>query len=215
MSEKIKSATPALLRVALGLLLLGLVAGAPAGLYASTPPSPCYDFVTGGGWFTPRSPEEPTATRNINFGFNAGFKGQNQTVENGHFNLVDRNPVFNSEGAKVYDEIHIDSTSIVAGSYGAYSGGGVAADRFFDITAKVNGVDGYMFHIEVVDTGEPGNAPKGQDRIIVSGPTQCPPGGCFGYRADSGGFPGTPPPSDGIDGGNIQIHKPCDGVNPR
>ncbi|HEY2943250.1 MAG TPA: post-COAP-1 domain-containing protein [Vicinamibacteria bacterium] len=215
MSEKIKSATPALLRVALGLLLLGLVAGAPAGLYASTPPSPCYDFVTGGGWFTPRSPEEPTATRKINFGFNAGFKGQNQTVENGHFNLVDRNPVFNSEGAKVYDEIHIDSTSIVAGSYGAYSGGGVAADRFFQITAKVNGVDGYTFLIEVVDTGEPGNAPKGQDRIIVSGPTECPPGGCFGYRADSGGFPGTPPPSDGIDGGNIQIHKPCDGVNPR
>lgn len=153
-------------------------------------PSPCMDFVTGGGFFFFGLPKQ------ANFGFNAGFKGPNQTAPSGHLNYIDHN-----------DGMHVSSTSV--DSYEGFACGdacGDCADRVFGGTAKVNGVPGYTYLVEVIDAGEPGRHDR--FRITVTGP------GGFFYTADSGdGFPCCP--ADGIDGGNIQIHKPCNGISPK
>ncbi|PYT06225.1 MAG: hypothetical protein DMF49_11835 [Acidobacteria bacterium] len=163
-------------------------------------PSPCYDFVTGGGWFTPT----PLGIGKANFGFNAGYKnGEPPPPLMGELNYIDHN-----------NGMHVHSTSVDA-YYGFNCfdacAGKDCADRQFFGDATVNGVPGYRYGVEVIDDGEPGNVPKGHDRFIinVTGPD-------ISYHADSGGAPNAcTPPSDGIDGGNIQIHKPCNGVNPK
>lgn len=150
-------------------------------------PSPCFDFVTGGGWFAPAGAGPDRA----NFGFNAGFKGPNQTEPSGHLNYIDHN-----------DGMHVSSTSV--DTYEAFACEPDCADRRFTGTAKVNGVSGFSYAVEVIDAGEPGNAPKGKDRFII---TVSGPG--LGYHADSGGFGSCSGDSCGIDGGNIEIHKSC------
>ena len=77
------------------------------------------------------------------------------------------------------------------------------ADRFFGGDAEVNGVPGFLYSVEVLDGGEPGNAPKGEDRFIIAVSN--------GYQADSGGigFQNPATGQTGIDNGNIKIHKNC------
>lgn len=164
------------------------------------PPENCYDFVTGGGWFAPTSLGGDRA----NFGFNAGYKnGAPPPPLRGELNYIDHNA-----------GLHVHSTSVdTYAAYGCFDAvhQRECADRVFSGSAEVNGVPGFSYTVEVVDDGEPGNVPKGWDRFIisVSGPG-------FAYHADSGGAPSAfTPPSDGIDGGNIQIHKACNGVNPK
>ena len=53
------------------LVLTGVAVLLPGrGAEAWPPPSNCFDFVTGGGWFTPT----PLGNDKANFGFNAGYK---------------------------------------------------------------------------------------------------------------------------------------------
>lgn len=184
------------------LLLAGAAVSLPGYESEAHPvPSPCFDFVTGGGWLTPT----PSGNDHANFGFEAGYKnGAPPPPLMGNLNYIDHNT-----------GMHVKATSV--DTYDAFScfdavHGIECADRTFSGSAEVNGVAGYSYRAEVVDDGEPGNVPKGHDRFIltVSGP------GGFSYHADSGGAPNAfTPPSDGIDGGNIQIHKPCNGVNPQ
>ncbi len=191
-----------IIRVAgLVLLLTGVAVSLPGPDSEAHPvPSPCFDFVTGGGWFTPT----PEGDAKANFGFEAGYKnGEPPPPLMGNLNYIDHNT-----------GMHVKATSV--DTYTAYAcfdavHGVECADRAFTGSAEVNGAPGYSYTAEVVDDGEPGNTPKGWDRFIltVSGPG-------LSYRADSGGAPDDfIPPSDGIDGGNIQIHKPCNGINPK
>jgi hypothetical protein len=191
---KIESATPRLFRVALGILVLGLLSGGTNNVDGAVS-NPCYDFVTGGGWFSPTGVPGPGRA---NFGFNAGYKsGEPPPPLRGEFDYIDHN-----------NGMHAKATSV--DSYGGFNcfEEKACADRFFEGKAEINGVPGFDYRVEVIDDGEPGNAPKGDDRIIVSFSN--------GYLADSGGvFRHNPPDQNGIDGGNIQVHKPCDGVNPK
>lgn len=182
------------LALALGVALVS-VYWIPSLLYAHPVPNPCYDFVTGGGWFAPT----PLGPGRANFGFNAGYRTEGGELK-GHLNYIDHNT-----------GLHVSSTSVDAyGGFNCNENGKECADRSFQGSAKVNGNDGYYYLVEVIDTGEPGNAPKGRDRfrIVVSGPD-------LGYTADSGGAFSCSGDACGIDGGNIQIHKPCNGVNPQ
>ncbi len=182
---------------AAGLLASALALGAHI-VHAWAPPPNCYDFVTGGGWFTPTG---SPGTDQANFGFNAGYKnGAPPPPLEAHFEFIDHNT-----GMKV----HING----ADSYAAYScndrDGNDCADRVItgSSQAEIDGVGGYGYSIEVVDDGEPGNVPKGHDRFRITLTN--------GYAADSGGAPNMyASPSDGIDGGNIQIHKSCT-ANPK
>jgi hypothetical protein len=180
----------------LGLLAAALVVIVWQRASAHPVPSPCHDFVTGGGFFFGSS----AGPDRVNFGGNAGFKGPNQTAPSGHWNLVDHN-----------NQLHFSTLTI--DTYNGFNcfcaedqpGGGPCSDRVFTGTGRVKVgrlETDVSYTIEVIDTGEPGNKPKGADRFIASLSN--------GYHADSGGCP-----LDGIDGGNIQIHKPCDGVNPK
>jgi len=177
------------------LLLVVLTAWLSTGTAeAWPPPSPCLDFVTGGGWFSPT----PLGSDKANFGFEAGYKNTNQPLR-GNLNYIDHN-----------NGMHVKATSV--DTYEAFSctdfNGNECADRVFTGSAEVNGASGYSYTAEVIDDGEPGNVPKGHDRfrLSVSGPG-------LSYIADSGGAPAVGP-TDGIDGGNIQIHKSC-GANPK
>jgi hypothetical protein len=190
---KIESATPRLFRVALGMLVLGLLSGGTNNVDGAVP-NPCYDFVTGGGWFSPT----PLGPGRANFGFNAGYKnGEPPPPLRGELDYIDHN-----------NGMHVKATSV--DSYVGFNcneNGKDCADRVFEGGAEINGVGGFGYTVEVIDHGEPGNAPKGDDRIIVSLSN--------GYYADSGGaFLHNPPDQNGIDGGNIQVHKPCNGVSP-
>lgn len=187
--------------VGLALFLAGVAVLLPGdGAEAHQPPQNCFDFVTGGGWFAPTS----LGGGQANFGFNAGFKsGAPPPPLQGELNYIDHNT-----------GLHVHSTSV--DTYDAFNCFDAVhqrdcADRVFSGSAEVNGAPGFSYSVEVVDDGEPGNVPKGSDRFIisVSGPA-------FAYHADSGGAPDAfTSPSDGIDGGNIQIHKACNGINPQ
>ncbi|MBI4638169.1 MAG: hypothetical protein HY727_17675 [Candidatus Rokubacteria bacterium] len=187
-------------------LLTGVAVSMPGHDSEAHPvPSPCFDFVTGGGWFAPTPDSDPdNPNQRANFGFEAGYKnGEPPPPLMGNLNYIDHNT-----------GMHVKATSV--DTYDAFAcfdtvHNTECADRTFSGSAQVNGVAGYAYRAEVVDDGEPGNVPKGHDRFII---TVSGPG--LSYHADSGGAPSAfTPPSDGIDGGNIQIHKPCNGVNPK
>ena len=183
----------AIIRIAgLVLLLAGVAVLLPGdGTEAWTVPANCYDFTTGGGWFTPT----PSGNDKANFGFEVGYKnGPPPPPLRGNLNYIDHNT-----------GMHVKATSV--DTYTAYSctdaSGRDCDDRAFSGSATVNGATGYSYAAEVIDDGEPGNKPKGHDRFMltVSGP------GLF-YTADSGGAPCTAS-TCGIDGGNIEVHKEC------
>lgn len=170
------------------LLLMAVSASVPnPNAEAWVPPSPCFDFVTGGGWFTPT----PLGSAQANFGFEAGYKnGPPPPPLMGNLNYIDHNT-----------GMHVKVTSV--DTYEAFAcSSPCQGDRAFTGKAEIDGVPGFTYRVEVIDAGEPGNAPKGQDRFIITLSN--------GYHADSGGFGfQNPPDQTGIDGGNIQIHKPC------
>lgn len=178
-----------LIRIAALVGLVGAVtATAPAPPAAAhVVPSPCFDFVTGGGWFAPAG----SGPERANFGFEVGFKnGAPPPPLMGELNFIDHNT-----------GMHVKITSV--DTYDAVPcSAPCEGDRTFTGSAEINGVPGFSYRVEVIDAGEPGNAPKGQDRFIITLSN--------GYHADSGGFGFmNPPDQTGIDGGNIQIHKPC------
>lgn len=180
----------------LAFLLLGVLVSVPDRAADAHPvPNPCFDFVTGGGWFQPAGDGPDQA----NFGFNFGYKnGEPPPPLQVHINYIDHNT-----GRHVKINGADDAT---------YEATSERCRAVLGSNAESNGETGLSYVVEVCDNGEPGNAPKGNDRfrIVLSN----------GYSADSGGYPvcsGDPDPDAvcGIDGGNIQLHKSCTGVDPK
>jgi hypothetical protein len=165
----------------MGLILLLVGALGPTAIrdaHAEGVPGPCHDFVTGGGWFL-----WPAGTDNrSNFGFNAGYKSENDTTLQGQLNYIGRN----ADGS----QIHVQSTSVTVYDDLASN------RRVFAGEARINQGSGWQagyYTVVVWDFGEPGRC----DRFIIEVRNG---EGATVHDADS--FPE-------LEGGNIQIHKPC------
>src|SRR3989454_6844964 len=96
------------------------------------PTPPCFDFMTGGGWF-------PVGNNKADFGFNAGYKPGSSTPEI-HFNYIDHN-----------SGMQMKATSI-----SVYKTGDTATTRHMEGNAEINGVSGFTYKIDAADNGEPG-----------------------------------------------------------
>lgn len=149
----------------------------------------CFDFVTGGGWFEPRFEGGPP--KRVNFGFNAGYRSPGGPLL-GHFNLVDHN-----------DGTHVKGTSV-----DSYFPLDRAEDpcRMFGGEATFNDAGGYRYFVEVCDYGEPGRDDR--IRVLVYGPDRSEV--YFADDRDSAKICDAGEPRCGdLDGGNLQLHKPC------
>lgn len=145
----------------------------------------CFDFVTGGGWFEPPFKDSSNPTTRANFGFNAGSRNGTAEDVKGHFNLVDHErPNIHVQGTGVDHYFVVDANC-----------------RFFAGPAEFNKVPGFRYDVFTCDYGEPGRNDRISVRVYVN-PDQPV------YFASN--HDGTPAPHGGeLDGGNIQIHKPC------
>lgn len=164
--------------------LISALAITGAALYVKTTkawpvPSPCFDFVTGGGWFT-------WENSRANFGFNAGYRSKNGDLI-GHLNYVDHNT-----------GMHVEGTTV--DSYVGFTCEG-CADRVFQGDATIDGVPGYRYLVEMTDAGEPGRS----DLFHIALST----GYCADSRYTGGGCGGFVNLDAVLEGGNLQIHKPC------
>jgi len=160
------------------LLASGLMLGLPA--LAAGQQAQCFDFVTGGGWLSPRSSSEPAATAHVNFGFNAGSRTPGGPLK-GNFNLVDHN-----------NGNHIEGKDVT--SYTALSGDPDHC-RVFGGPATINGATGHTYSVQVCDYGEPGR--NDGIEVKVDG----------GVYASNHSTTCTPEPFCGsLNGGNIQLH---------
>jgi len=150
----------------------------------------CHDFVTGGGWFEPRFEGGPP--ERVNFGFNAGYRTTDGALL-GHVNFVDHN-----------DGTHIEGVNV--DTY-ARLGDPQSLCRMFEGDAKVDGAEGFRYHVEVCDYGEPGRDDRFRIMVFTADGTET-------YFADDSDSSKTCAPDEprcgDLDGGNIQIHKNCD-----
>ena len=161
----------------------------PKALFVHEQPE-CFDFVTGGGWFEPRFEGGPPDR--VNFGFNAGYRTIGGELK-GHVNVVDHN----------------DGTHIKGLNVDAYwrLGDPQSLCRMFQGDAEMNGTTGLRYHVEVCDYGEPGRDDR--FRIIVMDAA----GNQLYFADDSSSAKvcdANEPRCGDLDGGNIQLHKPCD-----
>jgi len=145
---------------ACAVLLVGVVSFLP-NHEAHAQATACFDFTTGGGWFT-----SPFGNGKANFGFNAGYKNGPDSPLQGEFNLVD----------------HVGNVTIKMLTIDTYGGEGNGTghrcsptqicDRFWTGTAEITFPDTAFvcsFFVEVVDRGSPGR----KDSIHVT---------CDGYN---------------------------------
>ncbi|MBI4168786.1 MAG: hypothetical protein HY510_02470 [Acidobacteria bacterium] len=161
----------------------------PRALFVHEQPE-CFDFVTGGGWFEPRYEGGPPSR--VNFGFNAGYRTVGGELK-GHVNVVDHNDGTHIKGVNVDTYFRLGDPQSLC--------------RMFEGDAEMNGTTGLRYHVEVCDYGEPGRDDR--FRIMVFGAD-----GSELYFADDSSSakvcdPDEPRCGD-LDGGNIQLHKPCD-----
>jgi hypothetical protein len=142
---------------------------------------PC-DFVTGGGWIqgqgTPLEENEPSflpVGAKANFGVGGGVKNG---AFWGHLEYTDHS---------TSPPMQVHGTSVTA-----YFADPSDPDhkRTINGTARINGVDGFTYEVEVADFQEPG---RGVDEFTISLSN--------GYEA------GTNYGDGPIQGGNIQLHK--------
>ena len=162
----------------------------PRALYVWSQPE-CRDFVTGGGWFEPRFEGGPP--ERVNFGFNAGFR----TVDGallGHVNFVDHNDGTHIKGVNVDTYFRLGDPQSLC--------------RMFEGDAEMNGTPGFRYHVEVCDYGEPGRDDRFRIMVFAAD-------GSEAYFADDSSSAKTCDPNEprcgDLDGGNIQLHKNCDG----
>jgi len=161
----------------------------PKALFVHEQPE-CFDFVTGGGWFEPRFEGGPP--QRVNFGFNAGYRTTGGELK-GHVNFVDHN----------------DGTHIKGLNVDAYwrLGDPQSLCRMFQGDAEMNGTTGLRYHVEVCDYGEPGRDDRFRIIVMDAAGTQL-------YFADDSSSAkvcdANEPRCGDLDGGNIQLHKPCD-----
>jgi hypothetical protein len=152
-----------------------VVAGEPASASINPPPVntvPC-DFVTGGGWILGSGTSSLAAGTKANFGVGGG-------VKNGAFwgHLE-----YNDHSTSPPMQVH--GTSVTGYFLGTTPNG-----RIITGTARINGVDGFTYMVEVTDNAEPG---RGVDEFSIS--------------LSSGYVAGTEYGDGPIAGGNIQLHK--------
>jgi hypothetical protein len=161
----------------------------PRALFVHEQPE-CFDFVTGGGWFEPRFEGGPPLR--VNFGFNAGYRTIGGELK-GHVNVVDHN----------------DGTHIKGLNVDAYwrLGDPQSLCRMFEGDAEMNGTTGLRYHVEVCDYGEPGRDDRFRIMVFAADGTAL-------YFADDSSSAkvcdANEPRCGDLDGGNIQLHKPCD-----
>jgi len=161
------------------LIALLVAVGHPAS--ASIPMTgPACDFVTGGGFIvgtgTPLPNEEPSSLvpgAKANFAVGGGVKNG---AFWGHLEYVDHS---------TSPPMQVHGTSVTAYEFGTDP----TTDRSIMGTATINGVDGFIYMVEVSDIAEPG---RGVDKFSI--------GLSNGYVA---GFTYGDGP---IAGGNIQLH---------
>src|SRR3989475_3174543 len=166
--------------VSIGLLV---IASHPvsAGISLPPPDQVACDFVTGGGFIVgssgPPVSSLPAGAR-ANFGVGGGVKNG---AFWGHLEYNDHstNPPMQVHGTGV--------TGYLLGTNNP------STDRVITGTARINGVDGFTYMVEVTDNGEPG---RGTDKFSIT----LSNGGEF-YEAGSNYGDGP------IAGGNIQLHK--------
>lgn len=164
-------------------------ASRPRALFVHEQPE-CFDFVTGGGWFEPRFEGGPP--KRVNFGFNAGYRTIGGELK-GHVNVVDHN----------------DGTHIKGLNVDAYwrLGDPQSLCRMFQGDAEMNGTTGLRYHVEVCDYGEPGRDDRFRIIVMDAAGNQL----YFADDSSSAKVCDTDEPRCGdLDGGNIQLHKPCD-----
>ncbi|HEV8702636.1 MAG TPA: choice-of-anchor P family protein [Candidatus Polarisedimenticolia bacterium] len=164
-------------------------ASRPRALFVHEQPE-CFDFVTGGGWFEPRFEGGPPLR--VNFGFNAGYRTIGGELK-GHVNVVDHNDGTHIKGLNVDSYFRLGDPQSLC--------------RMFEGDAEMNGTTGLRYHVEVCDYGEPGRDDR--FRIIVMDAA-----GTMLYFADDSSSAKVcdvnEPRCGDLDGGNIQLHKPCD-----
>ena len=164
-------------------IALLVVAGYPVS--ASIPPPPpdavACDFVTGGGFIvgtgTPLPNEEPSSLATgakANFAVAGGVKNG---AFWGHLEYVDHS---------MSPPMQVHGTSVTGYAFGADP----TTDRVITGTARINGVDGFTYMVEVSDIAEPG---RGVDRFSI----ELSNGYVAGFNYGDGP----------IAGGNIQLHK--------
>ena len=154
----------------IGLLVVAshpVSAGIPAGDKVAC------DFVTGGGFIVGSGASSLPAGAKANFGVGGG-------VKNGAFwgHLE-----YNDHSTNPPMQVH--GTSVTSYLFGTN-----ANDRVIMGTARINGMDGFMYTVEVTDNAEPG---RGIDQFSIELSN--------GYVAGSNYGDGP------IAGGNIQLHK--------
>ena len=164
--------------VAIALLV---VAGQPVSASIKPPPGgqiPC-DFVTGGGFIVGSGSTTPP-TSSLAEGARANF-GVGGGVKNGAFwgHLE-----YNDHSTSPPMQVH--GTSVT----GYFLGTDPTTDRVITGTARINGVDGFTYMVEVSDIAEPG---RGVDRFSI----ELSNGYVAGFNYGDGP----------IAGGNIQLHK--------
>ena len=157
-------------------LLIGV--GQPVGASIIPPGGntiPC-DFVTGGGFIVGSGTSDLAAGAKANFAVGGGVKNG---AFWGHLEYVDHS---------MSPPMQVHGTSVTGYAFGADP----TTDRVIMGTARINGVDGYTYLVEVSDSDGPGPG-RGVDKFSIELSN--------GYEA---GFNYGDGP---IAGGNIQLHK--------
>jgi hypothetical protein len=171
-------------------IALLVVAGYPVS--ASVPPPPAdevaCDFVTGGGFIvgtgTPLPNEEPSSLATgakANFAVGGGVRNG---AFWGHLEYVDHS---------TSPPMRVHGTSVTGYAFGPDP----TTDRVIMGTARINGVDGFTYLVEVSDIDEPG---RGVDRFSI----ELSNGYVAGFNYGDGP----------IAGGNIKLHTANDSNTP-
>ena len=163
-------------------IALLFVAGQPVSASIPIPPENVVacDFVTGGGFIVGSGSTTSSLAAGVRANFAVGG-GVKHGAFWGHLEYVDHS---------TSPPMQVHGTSVTGYSFGTNSGDNPATDRVIMGTARINGVDGFTYTVEVSDIDEPG---RGVDKFSIELSN--------GYEA--GFIYGDGP----IAGGNIQLHK--------
>src|SRR3989454_6037147 len=164
-------------------IVLLVVGGHPASASIVIPPGDqvACDFVTGGGFIvgsgTPLPDEEPSSlAAGVKANFAVGGGVRNGAFW-GHLEYVDHS---------TSPPMQVHGTSVTGYAFGPDP----TTDRVITGTARINGVDGFTYMVQVSDIAEPG---RGVDKFSI----ELSNGYVAGFTYGDGP----------IAGGNIQLHK--------
>jgi hypothetical protein len=166
-------------------IALLVVAGYPVSASVPIPPEDqaACDFVTGGGFIVGSGAPTSSLAAGAKANFAVGGGVKNGAFW-GHLEYVDH---------RTSPPMRVHGTSVTGYAFGTDP----TTDRVITGTARINGVDGFTYAVEVSDSTEPG---RGVDKFSIELSNDYEAG--FNY-------------GDGpIAGGNIQLHKANDSNTP-